>query len=114
MDKSEYYTLDSMTGEMTLVTKEQYFIFHEKLPKEKATALGIRIAREATEQSIVSTVFLGHPHGKTEKPLMFETMVVGGKFNKWIKRYWTLAEAIDGHKEILRRVTHAEKESVNA
>lgn len=47
----------------------------------------------------VSTVFLGLDHsfgGKT--PILFETMIFGGKHNEYCDRYSTWEEAEEGHK----------------
>ena len=51
----------------------------------------------------VSTVFLGLDHqwegGKP--PLLFETMIFGGKHDEYMRRYSTKAEAGKGHAEIV-------------
>lgn len=48
----------------------------------------------------VSTVFLGLDYNFTEKgePLIWETMVFGGKYNQYMNRYSTRKEAEVGHK----------------
>lgn len=49
----------------------------------------------------ISTVFLGIDHsfgGGT--PLLFETMVFGGKHDGYTLRYETMEQAIVGHKQI--------------
>jgi hypothetical protein len=45
----------------------------------------------------VSTVFLGIDHGFGGKPLLFETMVFGGRLNGYQCRYGTYDEAVEGH-----------------
>lgn len=47
----------------------------------------------------VSTVFLGMDHGyKTAgPPLIFETMIFGGDWDKFQARYYTYDEALKGH-----------------
>lgn len=55
---------------------------------------------------IVSTVFWGQAHdfsGKG-KPLLFETMVFGGKHDTEQARYSTWEEAEEGHQAMVRRV----------
>lgn len=48
----------------------------------------------------VSTVFLGVEHGFSNgKPLLFETIIFGGKFDGEIDRYTSYAEAEEGHKK---------------
>jgi hypothetical protein len=49
---------------------------------------------------LISTVFLGIDHGYESKvPIVFETMVFGGKHDEYQRRYSTYDEALDGHKE---------------
>src|SRR5947207_774053 len=52
------------------------------------------------EKIDVSTVFLGIDHGwgRRELPVLFETMVFGGKLDEWQWRYCTLEEAQVGHQ----------------
>jgi len=47
----------------------------------------------------ISTVFLGlnHSFGLTDKPVLYETMVFGGKHDGHCQRYCTREEAIAGH-----------------
>lgn len=58
----------------------------------------------------VSTVFLGIDHnfnpratGNSE-PILFETMVFGGKYDQYQRRYTTWAEAEIGHKKALEMI----------
>jgi len=47
----------------------------------------------------VSTIFLGIDHNfGGGKPLVFETMIFGGKHDLYQERYSTYEEAIEGHK----------------
>lgn len=50
----------------------------------------------------VSTVFLvwDHSFGNDKQPVLFETMVFGGKYDEYQIRYNTYEEAELGHKEI--------------
>lgn len=62
----------------------------------------------------ISTVFLciDHSWGKSELPLLFETMIQH-KRNEWLhyqKRYSTYAQAQEGHKEAIEHVKCAIKE----
>lgn len=48
----------------------------------------------------VSTVFLGIDHGYGDgAPVLFETMIFGGKHHEWQQRYCTWEEAELGHQE---------------
>lgn len=49
----------------------------------------------------VSTVFLGLDHSfGNGKPLLFETMIFGGKEDGYTERYSTWDEAVKGHKSV--------------
>jgi len=48
---------------------------------------------------IVSTVFLGMDHSfNGSTPVLFETMIFGGKYDSYQERYCTWDEAEEGHK----------------
>lgn len=50
----------------------------------------------------VSTVFLGMDHGWHDgPPVLWETMIFGGKHDQYQKRYTSLADAKAGHREAL-------------
>lgn len=57
---------------------------------------------------LVSTVFLGIDHCFTSsddddiKPILFETLVIGGPNNEYMERYCTYQEAEEGHARIVR------------
>jgi hypothetical protein len=59
----------------------------------------------------VSTVFLGLDHGMLDPgpPILFETLVFGGKLEGEGSRYATWDEAIEGHKVWVRHVVEAER-----
>jgi hypothetical protein len=53
----------------------------------------------------VSTVFLAIDHGlgsigNHHKPILFESMIFGGKHDGWQERYYTYDEALEGHKRL--------------
>lgn len=50
----------------------------------------------------ISTVFLGMDHSftRSEHPILFETMIFGGKYDEFQRRYHTWNEAEKGHWEI--------------
>jgi hypothetical protein len=59
----------------------------------------------------VSTVFLGLDHNWGEgEPVLWETMVFGGKLDMEQDRYTSRDEAIKGHASILQRVKEAEND----
>ncbi len=52
----------------------------------------------------VSTVFLGVDHAYSGKPITFETMIFGGKYDQYQRRYYTVEQAKQGHQEALELV----------
>ena len=64
-----------------------------------------KVAFTKTDDSDVSTVFLGLDHSFANGPLLlFETLVFGGPLKDEMDRYATWEEAEAGHKEMVRRV----------
>ncbi len=62
------------------------------------------VARTEKNGVTVSTVFLGLDHSfGSGPPLLFETMVFGGKLDQEQERYSTWDEAEAGHKSMVRR-----------
>ena len=58
-----------------------------------------RVARAVKANVTVSTVFLGIDHGyRAGLPLLFETMVFGGKHDQWQGRCSTWGQAEKQHK----------------
>ena len=66
-----------------------------------------RVAKTLLPEGIkVSTIFWGldHNHSGEGPPLIFETMVFGGKFDKEMERYSSWEEAEEGHKQMVSKV----------
>jgi len=54
------------------------------------------------ENVLVSTVFLGVDHNfGTGRPVLFETMVFGGRWDDWQWRYETIEHARTGHDRVV-------------
>ena len=63
------------------------------------------VAKTTIGKVWVSTVFLGLDHQWGQgKPILFETMVFGGKLDQEQQRYCTWTEAVKGHKAMVKRV----------
>ena len=63
------------------------------------------VANDYVGKIQVSTVFLGIDHSFSGgRPLLFETMIFGGKHDEYQKRYHTWEEAEKGHKMTLKLV----------
>ena len=65
-----------------------------------------RVAEDFVRNSRISTVFLGLDHRLSDEglPVLFETVIFGGKMNGELWRYRTHAEALAGHVAAVRRV----------
>lgn len=61
------------------------------------------------EKILVSTVFLGIDHG-FHPPVLWETMIFGGKHDEYQVRYSSLADAKEGHS---RAVALAKRRNLN-
>lgn len=61
----------------------------------------------------VSTVFLGLDHGfsmdPNAKPILFETLVFGGRFDGEMDRYASWDEAVKGHHRMVRKIKEGGK-----
>ena len=67
-----------------------------------------RVAEDKIGKVKVSTVFMGTDHNFSDDgpPLLYETMIFGGKRNDEQERYSTWDEAIAGHKRIVKEITN--------
>ena len=59
---------------------------------------------------VISTVFLGLDHSFSNEgpPILFETMVFGGRFDQEMERYATWDQAVRGHDIMVRKVISRE------
>jgi hypothetical protein len=76
-----------------------------------------RVAKTDIKEGVsVSTVFLGMDHGfgQHDKPIVFETLVFGGKLDEEMCRYSTWEEAVKGHQLMVKACMEAENISVEA
>lgn len=64
------------------------------------------VAQTNIGEVLISTVFLGIDHNFHEEgaPILFETMVFGGEYNEYQKRYRTLEEAMLRHEWVVGQV----------
>jgi hypothetical protein len=64
------------------------------------------IGRTVIRKTTVSTVFLALDHNFSGKgkPILFETMIFGDKFDEEQERYSTYFEAQEGHKKWVKKV----------
>jgi hypothetical protein len=73
---------------------------------EDAQRKGLRtVARDNIGKILISTVFLGLDHNWGDgNPILYETMIFGGKHDEYQERYCTKEEALEGHKKAVRMV----------
>jgi hypothetical protein len=63
------------------------------------------VERTVVGDAEVSTVFLGLDHQFGDgSPLLFETLVFGGRLDGEMERYSTWDEAVAGHRRMVERV----------
>lgn len=64
------------------------------------------VGREDINDICISTVFLGFDHGHIEggDPILFETMVFGGRYDRYQRRYSTWEKAEEGHQATVEMV----------
>ena len=69
------------------------------------------VAKSEVNGVQVSTVFLGIDHnwGWQDRPVLFETMVFGGKYDLEQERYCTWSEAEAGHERWVAKVEESEQ-----
>lgn len=65
-----------------------------------------RVDLTTIDDSHISTVFLGidHRFGDDGPPILFETMIFGGKFNDYQERCSTWDQAVEMHKKACQKV----------
>jgi len=87
-----WYKLDEDNNPIECSMRE-YTKWLDKNPTKKA------VRQEEIGKSYVSTVFLGLDHGyKQGIPVLYETMIFGGKHDQYQERYTSLEDAVKGHK----------------
>jgi len=68
--------------------------------------LGLQVAWAEIGDVKISTIFLGLDHQLGDgPPLLFETMILGGKHDQDQWRYHTWDEAMEGHKAAVKLVS---------
>lgn len=69
-----------------------------------------RVAKDKIGEVEISTVFLGLDHSfGSGAPVLWETMVFGGKLDQEQDRYCSYEEALKGHASMLAKVLHAQE-----
>lgn len=104
--KPTYYTYDPATRTVTAhsgLTPEVTDHFGEW--DKRIIAVTEVVDPDTGEDVRISTVFLVIDHNwMGSPPILFETMVFGGRLNEAQERYCTVDEAEAGHKEMVNKV----------
>lgn len=88
------------------VPVDDSLIWAEQFKRNNRT---VKIDRFENADILISTVFLGINHSFNDgKPILFETMVFGGKYDYYQKRYSTWEQAEKGHSKVLEMVLKGE------
>jgi hypothetical protein len=99
MDGLLWYVMDP-DGSVRAVGWDEHLAWYERVGFE-----GKRVALDegVGDAERVSTVFLAHDHNYLDDgpPIVFETMIFGGKWDQWQWRYRTRDEAADAHRRIV-------------
>lgn len=101
-ERSLYYVLDK-NGVPRAVNAAEWGKFFNDIGNR-------RVALYKVGRVEVSTVFLGVDHGfGGGPPVLFETLISGGKHDGEITRYCTIEAARKGHDEAVKMVKKARK-----
>jgi len=85
--------------------KQYGIVKQEKIQKRRWFAMWCGMFMLARKPVLISTVFLGIDHNfGSGAPILFETMVFGGKHNGFQQRYSTWREAVYGHEVVKKKV----------
>lgn len=104
-DRAMLYILknDRVTPELVPDEKD-WARWHGESARMRWLAHDILLVNEATEVRI-STVFLGLDRGQSHgPPILWETMIFGGKYDQYQRRYTSYADAADGHVKAVEMV----------
>lgn len=85
--------------------KNPYVVSFDEFQKRWADDMK-RVAIDYIDNIKISTVFLGWDHSFMEEstPILFETMIFGGEYDEFQRRYTTYNEALQGHTEAVEMV----------
>jgi hypothetical protein len=76
------------------------------------------VAQTGNDSIFVSTVFLGINHNfgfaHEKRPILFETMIFGGKMDEYQHRYCTYEEALAGHHMVCEELFGIVKNDISS
>ena len=104
-----------VNGKIKKVSLMEWALWFEDFETRKIDYTDISDESLYPEGDMISTVFLGldHGFGETDKPILFETMVFGGKYDNRGWRYASYGEAKQGHWHIVDCIRSGKPPSVD-
>ncbi len=109
---------EKLYGHSKMAKHSRNWILEGRIPRECRNSAEVaktwsRMGSHIRENYVggihVSTVFLRLDHNYHDgPPILFETMVFGGKHDQYQRRYTSWDEAVLGHREILHEVNKVE------
>jgi hypothetical protein len=99
------YVLDKDNKPVLAKTRREYIDLIDNADKRQ-----VAVTKIESHDVTVSTVFLviNHNFVKGGKPILWETMVFGGKLEGYMDRYMSYEDAVKGHEEVVQKVKEAE------
>lgn len=96
-----WYKLDENNNPVKAKDNKDFFDWHDKNMHKTI------VMQQEFDGLRVSTVFLGLDHSfprDDKRPLLWETMIFGGKHHQYQERYYSFNDALDGHFKALELV----------
>lgn len=94
------------------IVKQEFVLPGKSIPIKIGESFKVKLSEDEVKASgcRLSTVFLGIDHNFGDgPPILFETMVFGGKWEGEMDRYSTYDEALMGHERMKKRILAGEK-----
>lgn len=107
MGRPHYYRLDEARRTVPIKTRGEQMDWYKGQNTEEGFDAKKRVAKSIIDEDCnVSTVFLHIDHAYTSDspPILFETMVFGGRYDQYQERYSTWEEAEAGHQRVVEAV----------
>ena len=94
----KWYILDENNIPVKANSIQEYVDWEEANPTKRIVK-----QENLTKKIRVSTVFLGLDHAwNGATPLLWETMIFGGKHDDYQERYTSYEDAVEGHKRAVK------------
>lgn len=103
-----YYILDEEGNPVGIPSDDPSF-YRDRIMDVESLLMDVErriVAKTRHGGVLVSTVFLSIDHNYTDKgpPVLWETMVFGGRHNEECRRYTSREDAVQGHFEMVQEI----------